>query len=223
MEEIINKWIVEHLGFYIFLCVIFVIGIIFVTIWCCRIYYKVKKIDTLPCDKHSKDIADIRTHLLNKDELPCDNHKSRILNHDKMLVEVRTSIEFLTKNVDSLSQEFHNTTMRGKPFTQNDSPLHITDEGKKMIERLGINKMFERNWPRIKNLIDTDVQDKNAYDIDRFCLEQAIVFPEKFLNAKEILILKNDAYKQGLTLTSYMRVIAVLSRDEYFKDEGISI
>lgn len=81
--------------------------------------------------------------------------------------------------------------------------------------------MFEKNWQRIKSLIDSGVRNKNAYDIDDFCIKQAVVFPEKFLGNDEILILKDDAFKKGLTLTPYMKVIAVMSRDRYFEENGL--
>lgn len=71
--------------------------------------------------------------------------------------------------------------------------------------------------------IDENVKDKNAYDVDQFCLEHAVVFPERFLSKEEVNVLKDDAYKEGLSLTSYMRVIAVLSRDRYLSAHDIEV
>ena len=106
-------------------------------------------------------------------------------------------------------------------FTQTHSPLSITDKGWEMIHRLGVDKMFENNWTRIKSLITENVEHKNAYDINNFCIEQAVVYPEKFLSESETAVLKDDAYQNGDTLASYMKVIAVLARDRYFKETGL--
>lgn len=92
-----------------------------------------------------------------------------------------------------------------------------------MVKRLGLEKMFNNNWERINDLISKGIKSQNAYDIDRFCLEQAVVFPDKFLSENEISILKEDAYKNGLLLTSYMKVLAVLSRDRYLKEHDIEM
>ena len=92
-----------------------------------------------------------------------------------------------------------------------------------MMARLGVAEMFQRNWERIDRYIDENVRDKNAYDVDQFCLEHAVVFPERFLAKEEVNILKDDAYKEGLSLTSYMRVIAVLSRDKYLAVHNIEV
>ena len=35
--------------------------------------------------------------------------------------------------------------------------------------------------------------------------------------------LKDDAFKNGFALTSYMKVIAVMARDRFFQENGISI
>lgn len=88
--------------------------------------------------------------------------------------------------------------------------------------RVGMQAMFDENWERIRPLIDECVSDKNPYDIDQFCQEQSVVFPEKFLKKNQLDVLKADAYREGLTLTSYMRVIAVLSRDRYLEIHGMN-
>ena len=83
--------------------------------------------------------------------------------------------------------------------------------------------MFEVNWERIGTLIEKEAGSKNPYDIQQFCIEQAVVFPEKFLSEEQVNVLKTDAYKMGLPLTSYMNVVAVMARDRYFKEHGIDV
>ncbi len=36
-------------------------------------------------------------------------------------------------------------------------------------------------------------------------------------------MLKDDAYIQGVALMDYMKIVAVMARDEYFKANGINV
>lgn len=200
MEETINNIIIEHLGLSIFIMIVVIIFIISMSIWCYNVWLKVKKIDGLPCDRH----------------------KEKMIDHDNAVTRIETSITYLTKLMDNAISMFQQNT-KSDSFTQTHSPLSITSKGWEMVERLGLKKMFDENWSRIKKLIDNEVTDKNAYDIDDFCIKQAVVFPEKFLSNENISVLKDDAFKNGFTLTSYMKVIAVMSRDRYFEENGMKM
>lgn len=70
-------------------------------------------------------------------------------------------------------------------------------------------------------MIDEQVGHKNAYDINEYCIQHAVVYPERFLQPDEIDTIKKDAYAQGLALMDYMKVIAVMARDKYFEENGI--
>ena len=199
MEEKINDIIIEHLGLSVFIFCVIIVGIVFVSIWCYKMYLKVKRID----------------------EFPCERHQEKMNEHDSAVVRIETSITYLTKEIDTAMRTFQQQNIKTDGFTQTNSPLSITEKGWEMVKRLGLEKMFDDNWKRIDELISKEADSKSAYDIDRFCLEQAVVFPEKFLSQDEISILKEDAYKNGLLLTSYMKVLAVLSRDRYMKEHNI--
>lgn len=192
----INNLIIEHLGLSVFIFLVVIVGIVSLSIWCHNIWLKVKKIDTLPCDRHS----------------------DKMTGHDNAVTRIETAIEYMAKQIDSTMSMFQQN-IKPDSFTQAHSPLSITPKGWEMVKRLGLDKMFDDNWPRIKELIDNGVQDKNAYDIDDFCKKTAIVFPEKFLTDENIAVLKDDAFKNGYTLTSYMNVVAVMARDRYFKEK----
>lgn len=220
MGEFINNLIVEHLGISIAVIIAIVILIIFVVWKTAKIYFTVKN---LKCEENTKKLDEIRDKSADKHELPCEAHREIMGKHDTAVSRIETSIEFLTKEIRDAMSIFQQQNIKTDGFTQTHSPLSITKQGWAMVERLGVKKMFEENWPRVRELIDNGVADKNAYDIDDFCVKQAVVFPEKFLTADNLSVLKDDAFKNGLTLTSYMKVIAVMARDEYFKEKGINI
>lgn len=219
MVDFINKFIAENLGVSVIILIGFFVFLVF-AVWKIAIIYS--KIKNLKCDENTKEIKALKEKSFDKNELPCGIHKEKMNDHDNAVIRIETSLKFLTKELDNaINLMQKKTNLEG--FTKTNSPLAITQSGYEMMERLGISKMFENNWARIKELIDNNVKSKNAYDINNFCIEQAVVFPEKFLNDEEIDKLKNDAYMNGITLSPYMKVIAVLSRDRYFKEEGISI
>ena len=197
MEEAINEFVINNFGLSVFIMVLILVAVSSLSIWFYKIHEKVNSIDKLPCEKHM----------------------DMITRHERSMTKVETSISFLIKEIESLARMLNNN----KGFTKTMSPLSITEEGYKMINRLGLDKMFSRNWRRIDDLITLDCEEKTAYDINNFCIEQAVVFPEKFLEDDDIDKLKEDAYKNGLDLSAYMKVVAVMSRDKYFKEHGIDI
>lgn len=208
-----------------FACVALVGGALWLAWWGRGIKEKISKVDD-----HEQHMEEFRNAVTAINGLPCGNHAQNIYRHDQehrdmesRMTRVETSVEYLHKSLDSLTKGLQQGT-KGlilDPYALNHSPLSITDEGREMMRRVGMGEMFDQNWDRIEHLIDEGVEDKNAYDIDQFCMEQAVVFPEKFLDREDIGVLKNDAYEQGLSLTSYMRVVAILARNRYLEEHPV--
>ena len=204
-----------------------IIGALWLAWWGRGVKEKVSKVDD-----HEKHMNEFRDAVAKINALPCTNHAHDIGRHDEehrnmdtRLTRVETSAEFLQKSIEDLTKNLQigNRQLILGNYTHNHSPLSITPKGREMMQRLGVEEMFERNWERIDRYIDENVKDKNAYDVDQFCQEQAVVFPERFLAKEEVNVLKDDAYKEGLSLTSYMRVIAVLARDKYMTVHNIEV
>lgn len=180
-----------------------------------------ERLKSQPCISNSEQLNKL-TELSAKfdtklESLPCGSHKQDLADHDKAVTRISTTLQYLEKTLEGLQKQ--NKT---QIYTLSHSPLRITDAGREMMEKLGIQAMFDANWPRVKRFID-EMGNKNPYDIDQFCIQQAVVFPEKFLQADELDKIKIDAYKTGDTLMSYMKVFAVLARDRYFEENGINV
>lgn len=231
MEELITKFIQEYFGLAFLLGLLLVAGFIFLIWWARGIYDKTKKIDELPCASHTQKLDSLISLSTKLEGLPCGDHQHKLENQmnkhsniETAISKIETSISFMQKSIDGLSQNLQkNRGIITDPFTQRRSPLTITEPGYEMVNRLGILDMVENNWLRIRLFIEENAQSRNPYDIQQFCIEQAVVFPEKFLQEEEINKIKLDAYLNGEALSSYMKVIAVLARDRYFEEHDIDI
>lgn len=214
METLINDFVKEHFAAFI-ICVIIALIIFSMALWFVFSYINFRK--DAKCKEHSQKINEIGKI---SGDLPCKTHGDKIEEHGLAVQSLKTSIEYLNRNLERINSQLSNT---GAPFTQQHSPLSITERGWAVVKKLGIDKMFEANWPRIREMINKDVTHKNAYDINEFCIKYAVVYPERFLQTTEIDVLKNDAYVQGIALMDYMKIIAVMSRDRYFEENDIKI
>lgn len=216
MEKIIFDFIYKNLPTAIVLIVIAVVALVLL-VWNLAILWW--KFRHLQCEENSKALGELKQNSISKAELPCKAHNDKIEQHGLAVRSLETSIEYLNKNLERINIQLSNN---GSSLTQQHSPLSISPRGWEVVSKLGMDKMFERNWSRIRRFIDDSVKNKNAYDINEFCIKYAVVYPEKFLQPEEIDILKNDAYAEGLTLMDYMKVIAVMARDEYLKENNIA-
>lgn len=214
METLINNFVSEHLATFVFACLV-ALAIFAIALWFVYSYIQFKK--TVKCNEHSQKLEELGKISY---DLPCKTHGEKIEKHGESVSRIDTTLSFLTKSIEEMNSQLRqmNNTV---PFTQQHSPLRISERGWQVVEKLGMDKMFDRNWERIRKLIDEEVESKNAYDINEFCIKYAVVFPEKFLQPDEVDVLKNDAYIQGLTLMEYMKIIAVMARDKYFEENNI--
>lgn len=214
METLFNDFVREHFGTYV-TCLVIALAILIFAVRFVTSYAHFKK--HAKCEEHGKRMNELENVC---NDLPCKTHGEKLERHGLEMQSLKISVEYLNKNLDRVNTQLSNT---GAAFTQQNSPLRITPKGEEVVRRLGMDGMFRNNWNRIRTLIDNGVEQKNAYDINEFCIKYAVVYPEKFLTPEEIAVLKDDAYIQGVALMDYMKIIAVMARDEYFKANGINV
>lgn len=209
MEDKFVEIIAENLGTAYIVGLVAMGLLIFVIWWARGIYERVCRIDKLPCDKHSKKM---------------EEQDRRREETERSIIRIDATLTYMQKSMDALVQSLQGS-QRGTPdpYTQAHSPLSLTPLGMEMVAKTGMNEMLQKKWDSIRNMIDKNSESKNPYDIQQYCLEQAVVFPEKFLNSEDLDRLKTDAFQKGLTLMPYMRAVAVLVRDRYFEEKGIDI
>lgn len=209
MEDKFVDIIVEHLGLAFFVGVLLVGCLIFLVWWCRGIYEKVKSMDKLPCNENREKI---------------NLHSERHNETSQAIARIEATLGFMQKSIDSLAKSIQKENkLIIDPYTKSHSPLSITEAGREMMDRLGVDDMFEKNWPRIEAFIEDKLEYKNPYDIQEFLIQQAVVYPEKFLQIDEIDKIKLDAYNTGVDIVPYMKVIAILARDRYFAEHNILV
>ena len=219
IETWIDDLVREHFTTSLIVVLVAIVSLVLLVWKLASLWYKS---NNLPCDNHTEKLGELQRKNFDKSELPCKTHSEKIEKHSESVSRIDTTLTFLTKSIEEMNsqlQKMNNTV----PFTQQHSPLRISERGWEVVKKLGMDKMFVNNWDRIKQFIDDEVESKNAYDINEFCIKYAVVFPEKFLQPEEVNVLKNDAYIQGLTLMEYMKIIAVMARDKYFEENNINI
>lgn len=212
METLINNFVMAHFATFVIACIV-CLAIFGIALWFVFNYLVFKK--GVKCEEHSKKIEDLGKASY---DLPCKAHGEKLEEHGLAVQSLKTSIEYLNKNLERINSQMSNSITS---LTQQHSPLAISERGWEVVKKLGIDKMFANNWPRIRQMIASEVKQKNAYDINDYCIQHAVVYPEKFLQQDEIAVLKNDAYIQGLALMDYMKIIAVMSRDKFFEENNI--
>jgi hypothetical protein len=101
------------------------------------------------------------------------------------------------------------------PYTASYSPLALTDKGAEKAKSLGIYNMIDKKWNDLSNLISKNIKSENPYDVQQYCIEQCLLFPEKFLEGDDLDKIKLDAYNEGINIDSYMRIVAIIINEKF--------
>ena len=136
---------------------------------------------------------------------------------EKDIDEIRRDLSYLKGTIDIIK-----SPKKGEPLIQSNSPISLTEAGKKVAEELKADILIASNWDKISAMISGTGID-NAYDIQQYCLETSSVEPEKFFDGKSLLHIKDFAYKHGQPLQLYLRMLGVIIRDRYFKEKGVPL
>ena len=215
MEDLLNQLFMKYLAASVIVTIIAVVLLVILVWKISQIWYRMKH---LPCDSNAEILKKLTEKSFDKSELPCKEHADKVNQHNKDVFELKTTLSYMNKTIENM-----NTTLKtlvksvAIPMTQQNSPLKITEEGWRVAEELGMEEMFARKWNDINELINEHAKSKNPYDVNEFCIQWAVVYPEKFLDEKDLDKVKIYAYQKGIDLSEYMKIIAVMARDKYFE------
>ena len=146
-----------------------------------------------------------------------DSTQRRFEQVESKIDDIRKDISYLRGFTESIQK----TVTDG--YTQRHSPVSLTEKGRAEVKESGLDKMVERNWPKICQTLDKETKSKNPYDIQSYCMENVFVSPEKFFTDEDVFYIKELAFKKGLALMTYTNMLAVLIRDKYFIQKGIDV
>jgi len=144
-----------------------------------------------------------------------DRFNERMDKTESTIDEIRKDIAFI-KGPLSLAIESRDT------LTKKRSPLSLTDSGREVVSTNSLDVMVDSNWQKI-NAVLQSIKNKNPYDLQEYCIETAFTESGKFFSDNNIETLKTISFKSGFPLMSITRVMGILIRDRYFKENGISL
>jgi hypothetical protein len=130
---------------------------------------------------------------------------------------IRKDISFLKAMIDVFQ------SIPIKYVAKRESPVSLTDLGKEISEKLKAEEMVSKNWDKIFNDLELNVGDKNAYDIQKYCLETSIINLSKFINESDVDSIKMHAFNEGNPLAFYAPIFAIIIRDKYLEIKEIDV
>lgn len=142
---------------------------------------------------------------------------------DKSVNKIETHIDEIRKDMSFLKGSFEVLRRGADPVIQSFSPVTLTDIGLAMAKEFDAEKMISHNWDNIFSDLEKNICNKNAYDIQQYCIETASVEPDRFLESSDLKKMKEYAYEKGNPLQYYMPIFGVLIRDKYLQIKGIKV
>jgi hypothetical protein len=135
---------------------------------------------------------------------------------DGSIDEIRRDLSYMKGSMDIFKSG-------GTSSIQAHSPMSLTDIGVQVAKSLDAENVITQNWERILKDLEENICDKNAYDIQMYCIETAAVEPERFFDKEALTAIKNLAYKEGRPFQQYSNVYGVLIRDRYLRYKNIDL
>ena len=172
------------------------------------VHWITKKITTID-DSHS-NIKKTNDETTQKIDKYCDKQ-------DRNMDEIRKDIAFLKAMIDVFKAS------PSQQVAQSHSPISLTDYGLQIAAELNADEIIARNWERIMDDLELNVKDKNAYDIQQYCIETTTVDLSRFIDQDSINAVKLKAYNEGRPIAFYAPVFGIKIRDRYLKEKGMSV
>ncbi len=147
------------------------------------------------------------------EDLKCNEHQKTVHEIQLDIAEIRGDIKLLMVKIDN----------KENPFSKRKSPISLTELGIKTSVELKIKEKIATNWNAISSIIDQEVKDKNAYDIQEYCIRLATIDLGCLFTPKDVEEIKLYAFNQGNNIAEYGSMIGILLRDEYFKRNNINV
>lgn len=140
-------------------------------------------------------------------------HKDRISDLEKLsneVIKISTKVDLIYSHVTP------------NAMTRSHSPISLTDVGIETAKRLHADTMLDKYYPKLKKQLDLN-NPQNAYDIQKYAMQIAKVDMMNFIDAYELVSIKDEAFAKGVLLEDIFSIFGVLLRDKVLKEKGISV
>jgi hypothetical protein len=146
------------------------------------------------------------------------DQKEKMKDLNTCMMDISRDTSYMRGNIDFIMD-----LVNKKPALKSKSPISLTEYGEELAKEIDAEKRIARNWENITRFLDSNINSRNAYDIQTFCIDQASVNLDRLFNKEDMDEVKMVAFRKGNTLFLYGQVIGVLIRDAYFKYKGIDV
>ena len=188
---------------------------------------------------YGKALKIVHDHgILEKD---CKKNDDNIQALKEAMLVIKASVTSMDGKLESLSVKLDNLTgkhegLTGKletvanvigqntPTFKRRSPLALSDTGTEIAKGMNADVLIARKWESdILPTLDTDLQSKNPYDIQQYCMEKIPFYPERFFDPQDIEDVKLYAFKNGHSLYICFQVAGLIIRDKYLERIGVNV
>ena len=196
----ITDWMKEYcpIGCFILMLIVLVLKVA----WMAFKFYQ----------NHFVKPAEDRETLSDKfNKLPCKKHEEEYS-------DIKCELKYIRGSLDAIRYSSQSTDL-----AQAHSPLSLTEKGINAANKIGADRMIDENWNRISNLLKKEISDKNAYDIQQYCIRTAAIELDKLIGEDGVRKMKDFAYAEGKSLQDVSIIIALKVRDRFFKENDINV
>lgn len=130
--------------------------------------------------------------------------------------EIRRDMSYIKGSIDIIKGAPYN------PLMQSNSPISLTELGKQVAKEIQADVLINDNWTRISKALEP-LKGKNAYDIQQYCIVTADVESSLFFDDRTIDKVKSYAFNKGMPVQMYLRMLGLLIRDRFFKENDIPL
>lgn len=127
--------------------------------------------------------------------------------------EIKGTLNVITSRLDKVEWS----------YTQHFSPIDLTKKWKEIIESERVQESIINRWDEIKSLLKKECVKMNPYDIQEFLFSTALTKLNLLLDDEWFTRLKTRAYKEGVPIEVFSRIVAVVIRNKYLNEKWINV
>jgi hypothetical protein len=148
--------------------------------------------------------------------------QEKFINHDRRVDKIESINDNVIKLSTIVGLIYQNT--QPKKVVAAASPMNLTSLGEKIALRIGADKIFEKHLQRLMKEINAQCQeDANAYDIQAAAMSIAREGFPRMLSAKDINLIKQEAFHEGILFEDILAVFGIYLRDHALDSRGIPV